>query len=102
MHRRPKYGYAHSEEVPGMPHGDIETVHENGQWLNRVVGEGGILSFSHPDKESAVDVGRDEARRRWVEHIIRNLDGTISERHTYRHDPARSRADAAAAGPELI
>lgn len=47
-----------------MPAGDIETCHADGAWRNRV-----------------------EAQERQVEHIIRNLDGTIAERHTYGHDP---------------
>ena len=31
--------------------------------------------------------GRDEVRSRKVEHIIRNLDGTLGERDSYGNDP---------------
>jgi hypothetical protein len=34
-----------------------------------------------------VDAGSDLARAAKVEHIIRNLDGTIGERNSYGHDP---------------
>jgi hypothetical protein len=69
-----------------MPYGDIETFHEDGQWRNRVEGENRLLS-THGDKESAVNAGRDEARRREVEHIVKNLDGTIGEKNSYGRDP---------------
>ena len=45
------------------------------------------LPGEHDTKAEAVRVGRDEARERKVEHIIRNLDGTIGERNTYGHAP---------------
>jgi len=69
-----------------MPHGDIETFHEDGQWHNRVEGEGGLLG-SYDDKATAVAEGRDIAKDHKVEHIIKNLDGTIADRSTYGHDP---------------
>lgn len=69
-----------------MPRGDVETYHQNGKWRNRVeaVGE---LPGEYDTKEPAVSAGRDEARARRVEHIIRNLDGTIGERNSYGNDP---------------
>jgi hypothetical protein len=69
-----------------MPAGDIETYHADGKWRNRVEALEG-LPGEHDRKDDAVRVGRDEARERKVEHIIRNLDGTIAERNTYGHDP---------------
>lgn len=69
-----------------MPAGDVETFHENGKWRNRIETES-VLSGEWETKEPAVAAGRDEARARRVEHIIRNLDGTIGERDTYGHDP---------------
>lgn len=78
-----------------MPDGNIETFHEDGLWRNRVEGEGGLLS-THGDRESAVNAGRDVARRREVEHIIKNLDGKIGVRTTCGHDPATSPADGLA------
>ena len=69
-----------------MPAGDIETYHVNGKWRNRVEALG-ELPGAYSTKEEAVRNGRDEARERKVEHLIRNLDGTIRERNTYGHDP---------------
>ena len=69
-----------------MPHGDVEPFHEDGAWHNRIEGQGGLLN-THTDKTTAVEAGRAEARRRQVEHIIKNIDGTTGERHSYGHDP---------------
>ena len=69
-----------------MPKGDVETFHEGGAWHNKVEGTGEVLG-SYPTKTEAQVAGRDEARTRKVEHIIRNLDGRIGERNTYGHDP---------------
>jgi hypothetical protein len=40
-----------------------------------------------PFSEGLATEGRERARDARVEHIIRNLDGTIGERNTYGHDP---------------
>jgi Uncharacterized protein conserved in bacteria (DUF2188) len=69
-----------------MPEGDIETYHADGKWRNRVEAHG-ELPGEHDRKEDAVKEGRERARDARVEHIIRNLDGTIGERNTYGHDP---------------
>jgi hypothetical protein len=69
-----------------MPAGDVETYHADGKWKNRIEALDD-LPGQHDTKAEAVRVGRDEARERKVEHIIRNLDGTIGERNTYGHDP---------------
>ena len=69
-----------------MPAGDVETYHADGKWRNRIEALDD-LPGEHDTKAEAVRVGRDEARERKVEHIIRNLDGTIGERNTYGHDP---------------
>lgn len=69
-----------------MPKGDVETFHRDGVWSNRIEG-GQSLPGEHSTKQSAVEAGREVARERKVEHIIRNLDGEIGERNTYGHDP---------------
>jgi len=69
-----------------MPLGDVETFHDNDEWCNRVEGERGLLG-TYATKAEAVEAGRDEARRRSAEHIIKNLDGTIGERNSYGNDP---------------
>jgi hypothetical protein len=70
-----------------MPRGDIETFHQDGRWANRRE-----AVDDHPwgyadTKEEAVTAGREVARAERVEHIIRNLDGTIGERNSYGNDP---------------
>jgi hypothetical protein len=75
-----------------MPAGDVETYHADGKWKNRIEALDD-LPGEHDTKAEAVRVGRDEARERKVEHIIRNLDGTIGERNTYWHAPATFRAE---------
>lgn len=69
-----------------MPRGDVETIYEGGSWHNRVEGTPEVLD-TYPTKTEAQAAGREEARSRKVEHIIRNLDGQIGERNTYGHDP---------------
>jgi hypothetical protein len=69
-----------------MPYGDIETFHQDGRWRNRVEGADTLLE-SHDTKAEAIVVGRHEAQQRGVEHIIKNMDGTIGDRSTYGNDP---------------
>ncbi|MEV7552955.1 DUF2188 domain-containing protein [Amycolatopsis sp. NPDC089917] len=66
--------------------GDVETYCENGQWKNKVEG-GERATSTHGTKEEAVEAGREMAKERKVEHVIRNQDGTIAEKHSYGHDP---------------
>jgi hypothetical protein len=68
-----------------MPKGD-ETFHENGEWHNGIEGAGRVIS-THSDKEIAVRAGREAAQERKVEHIIKNMDGTIGERNCYGNNP---------------
>lgn len=69
-----------------MASGDIETYFEDGVWKNRTEGSSSAEN-RHSDQRAALAVGREMARQRKVEHIIRSKDGTISERNSYRHDP---------------
>jgi len=68
-----------------MPHGDIETYLEDGQWHNRVEGEDQVLS-SHDDKEEAAAAGRREAHERRVEHFIKKETGSIGETNSHSKD----------------
>jgi hypothetical protein len=70
-----------------MPDGDIETFHRDGHWFNRVEG-GDELPDSFESKGQAAQVGRREAIERAVTHVIRDLDGRISERNSEGRDPA--------------
>jgi hypothetical protein len=69
-----------------MAAGDIETFFEEGVWKNRTQGSANVEN-RHTDKRAALAVGREMARARKVEHIIKNKDGTIGERHSYGIDP---------------
>lgn len=87
-----------------MPAGDVETYydHSRNAWLNKIEGRAEALG-EYRTKAEAVEEGRRFAiyvagfaelhRRRTVEHIIRNEDGTIGERNTYpwKDDPRTSR-----------
>jgi Uncharacterized protein conserved in bacteria (DUF2188) len=69
-----------------VPEGDVETYFENGRWKNKVEGSA-RASNSFDTKTKARAKGREMARQRRVEHIVRNLDGQIGERNSYGHDP---------------
>ncbi|HWI42005.1 MAG TPA: DUF2188 domain-containing protein [Nocardioides sp.] len=75
-----------------MSKGDIETYFEDGQWKNRPQGND-RASNVHDRKTDAQAAGRDMARDRGVEHIIKKQDGTIGERNTYprSRDPKDSK-----------
>lgn len=65
-----------------MAKGDIETYYEDGQWKNRPQGND-RASNVHDRKADAQSVGRDMAKDRDVEHVIKKMDGTIGEKNTY-------------------
>lgn len=67
-----------------MARGWVHTVHKDGGWVNEVEG-GGILS-RHNTKDAAVSAGRQAAIQRKTEHVIHNMDGTISGRQSYGPD----------------
>jgi hypothetical protein len=69
-----------------MPAGDVETYFEGTEWHSRIEGEADPFHTSDT-KERAVEAGRDEARSRAVEHIVKNQDGTIAHRESYGKDP---------------
>ena len=74
-----------NHEGPLMPHGDIETFLDDGQWHNRVEGEDGILS-SHGDKQEAAAAGQREAHERKVAHLIKKETGSIGETNGHGQD----------------
>lgn len=80
------------KEVRNMANGNpgVETYHEDGQWKNRVQGNQ-RASNTFDRKAEAQARGRDMARERETEHVIKKMDGTIGERNSYGNDPRRSR-----------
>jgi hypothetical protein len=69
--------------VVGEP---IETYCNDDLWWNSV-GRAGPLLGKYGTREAAVQAGRDEARVRGVQHVIRGLDGTVTERNRYPRRP---------------
>jgi len=68
-----------------MPEGDVEVVHQSGRWRERVRGHQ-TLPGGYDAKPAAVDAGRDEAKECGVELLVRNQDGTMSDRDSHGHD----------------
>lgn len=64
----------------------VETYFENGRWKNKVHGNS-RASNVHETHAAAVTAGREMARKRRVEHIIRSEGGTVQERSNYGNDP---------------
>jgi hypothetical protein len=73
-----------------MAKGDIETYNEDGVWKNRPQGND-RASNTAANKADAVAKGREMAKDRKVEHIVKKLDGTIGERNSYGNDPRKSK-----------
>ncbi|GAB4076369.1 DUF2188 domain-containing protein [Nostocoides australiense] len=76
---------ANDAEEVNMSKGDIETYHEDGQWKNRAQGNSRASNF-HDTKAAAQEAGREMARDRGVEHVIKKMDGTIGEKNSYGRD----------------
>ena len=64
----------------------VETYFEKGRWKNKVQGNSRASSV-HATRAAAVTAGREMARRRKVEHLIRNEGGTVQERNNYGSGP---------------
>jgi len=64
----------------------IHTVHHEGGWGNLPAGKSKVAKL-YPTKEEAVAAGRETAIKQKAEQVIHNLDGTISESHSYGNDP---------------
>ena len=64
----------------------VETSYVDGVWRNSV-GRDRPLPGEYRSRESAIEVGRGEARVRGVVHVVRGVDGGVSERNRY---PRRS------------
>jgi hypothetical protein len=69
-----------------MAPNDVETYYEDGQWKNKIEGNA-RASNAHENKAAAVHAGRQMAEGRRVDHIIRNMDGTIGQRNSYALGP---------------
>ncbi|MGY2875018.1 hypothetical protein ACVW00_002208 [Marmoricola sp. URHA0025 HA25] len=59
-----------------MVNGEVETYFENGQWKTAIV-PGEDLGGPYGSREEAVAAGREAARERGVEHVVRDEHGTV-------------------------
>jgi hypothetical protein len=73
-----------------MTIGDIETYFEDGQWKNWDQASAAEVGAAHETREDAVREGRELARERNVEHIVRDQDATIVEREDHGDQDAPS------------
>lgn len=64
----------------------VETYYEHGEWKNRVQGNQ-RASSKYDTKAEAQRDGRQMAKDRKTEHIIKKKDGTIGDRNSYGNDP---------------
>ena len=65
-----------------MAKGDVDTYYEDGVWKNKVEGNS-RASNVHDRKSDAQRAVREMAVDRGVEHVIKNMDGTIGAKNTY-------------------
>ena len=64
----------------------IETSCVDGVWRNFIGGDSS-LPGEYASQEAAFEVARNEARVRGVAHVVRRVDGSVSQRNRY---PRRS------------
>ena len=69
-----------------MAQGDVETYFEGTEWHCRIQGEDAPFHTSDT-KERAVEAGREEARSREVEHVIKEKGGAVGEKNSHGNDP---------------
>ncbi|BCW86653.1 hypothetical protein NicSoilE8_43260 (plasmid) [Arthrobacter sp. NicSoilE8] len=69
-----------------MAQGDIETYYEDGTWKNKREGADRAFTTGGTKAEATAE-GREAAMKDKVEHVIKNQDGTISEKNSYGNDP---------------
>lgn len=86
MLTRPQAVRARREERIVPKKDTVETYFEDGQWKNKVGGNT-RASNTAPTKADAQATGRDMARERGAEHVIKRKDGTIGEKNSYGNDP---------------
>jgi len=69
-----------------MAKGDINTYNEDDIWKTKVE-DSSRAAHAGGNKAEQQAVGRDRAKDRGVEHIVRNLDDTIGTKNSYGKDP---------------
>jgi len=82
--------YGNRGEANRVPKRGIETYYEGDQWKNKTEGESRANGVFET-KAEAQAAGRAMAKKRGVEHIIRNMDGEIGQRNSYGNDPRNTK-----------
>ncbi len=70
-----------------MAKGDVDTYFDDGQWKNKVEGNS-RASNVHDTKKDAQAAGRDMARSRGVEHVIKKMDARSATKKQLRQRPS--------------
>jgi hypothetical protein len=77
------HGRSHHERGSSeMRKGNVETLHNDGRWHNVIEGTDQV-SEPFADKDEAVAEGREMARDLEVEHVVKNLDGSVEDREDF-------------------
>jgi hypothetical protein len=71
-------GYLASETRRYVMPGEVETYYEDGEWRNAIV-PGEDIGGPYGSRDEAVASGREAARERGVEHVVRDEQGTVVE-----------------------
>jgi hypothetical protein len=58
--------------------GDAETCYDGGEWRNAMV-PGEDICGPYGSRDAAVAAGREAARERGVDHVVRDEQGTVVE-----------------------
>jgi hypothetical protein len=69
-----------------MTRGDVQTYHQHGLWRIKIEGDDAEFG-SYYTRDQAIAVGRQLARERKVEHIVKRVDGALGEHRSYREGP---------------
>ncbi|MFQ2844948.1 MULTISPECIES: DUF2188 domain-containing protein [Mycobacterium] len=69
-----------------MVKGDLSTYNEDGVWKSKVEGNS-RAAHTGGTKADQQAIGRQMAKDRGVEHMVRKLDGSIGEKNSYGNDP---------------
>jgi hypothetical protein len=64
----------------------VETFFENGKWRNRLK-TAHVFSKEYDTREEAAAAGQKLAHAAGVEHVVRDLEGTLAEREPEDHAP---------------
>jgi hypothetical protein len=83
LHR--SFSRPNRRKEPTMTTGAIETFFQAGRWRNRIVTVH-VLPTQYRTREEAAAAGRRLAWTAKVDHVVRDIDGTVIQRKPYDRD----------------